>query len=36
MRLAVPHGTIEKHFSEGLGLDAAQRKALLDLYLGQK
>ncbi len=30
------YGTIEKYFSEGLGIDAAQQKALRDLYLGQK
>ena len=30
------YGSIEKYFSEGLGMDAAQRKALRDLYLGQK
>jgi hypothetical protein len=27
--------TIEKYFSEGLGIDAAQQKAIRDLYLGQ-
>jgi len=36
MRLAVSHGTIEKYFSEGLGIDAAQQKDLRELYLGQK
>ena len=30
------YGTIENYFSEGLGIDAAQQKALRDLYLGQK
>lgn len=30
------HGTIEKYFSEGLGIDAAKQKALRDLYLGRK
>lgn len=30
------YGTIEKYFSEGLGIDAGQQKALRDLYLGQK
>jgi len=30
------YGTIEKYFSEGLVIDAAQQKALRDLYLGQK
>jgi protein-tyrosine phosphatase len=30
------YGTIEKYFSEGLGINAAQQKALRDLYLGQK
>ena len=30
------YGTIEKYFSEGLGIDTAQQKALRDLYLGQK
>jgi protein-tyrosine phosphatase len=29
------YGTIEKYFSEALGIDAAQQKALRDLYLGQ-
>lgn len=28
------YGTIEKYFSEGLGIDAPQQKALRDLYLG--
>ena len=28
------YGTIEKYFSEGLGIDADQQKALRDLYLG--
>jgi protein-tyrosine phosphatase len=27
------YGTIEKYFSEGLGIDAEQQKALRDLYL---
>ena len=30
------HGTIEKYFSEGLGIDASQQRALRDLYLGQE
>jgi len=30
------YGTIEKYFSEGLGIDATQQKALRDLYLGPK
>ena len=30
------YGTIEKYFSEGLGIDAAKQKALRDLYLGQE
>jgi hypothetical protein len=30
------YGTIEKYFSEGLGIDAAQQKALRGLYLGRK
>jgi protein-tyrosine phosphatase len=30
------HGTIEKYFSEGLGIDAAQQKALRDLYLARE
>jgi protein-tyrosine phosphatase len=30
------YGTIEKYFSEGLGINAEQQKALRDLYLGQK
>lgn len=30
------YGTIEQYFSEGLGIDAAQQKALRDLYLGRK
>ena len=30
------YGTIENYFSEGLGIDAAQQKALRDLFLGQK
>jgi len=29
------YGTIENYFSEGLGIDDAQQKALRDLYLGQ-
>ena len=28
------YGTIEGYFAEGLGIDAAQQKALRDLYLG--
>ncbi|UCB51328.1 MAG: tyrosine-protein phosphatase [Deltaproteobacteria bacterium] len=30
------YGSIEKYFSDGLGIDAARQKALRDLYLGQK
>ena len=30
------YGTIEKYFSQGLGIDATQQKALRDLYLGQR
>jgi|GEM_PF-446886 len=30
------YGTIEKYFSEGLGIDEAQQKALRGLFLGQK
>ena len=30
------YGTIEQYFSEGLGIDASQQKALRDLYLGQR
>jgi protein-tyrosine phosphatase len=30
------YGTIEKYFAEGLGIDAAQQKALRDLYLGKE
>ena len=30
------YGTIEKYFSEGLGIDSAQQEALRDLYLGKK
>jgi protein-tyrosine phosphatase len=30
------YGTIEKYFSEGLGIDASQQQALRDLYLGQE
>jgi len=29
------YGTIEKYFSEGLGIDAAQQRALRNLYLAQ-
>jgi protein-tyrosine phosphatase len=29
------YGTIEDYFSEGLGIDADQQKALRDLYLGE-
>lgn len=29
------YGSIEKYFSEGLGIDAAQQKAIRDLYLGR-
>ncbi len=27
------YGTIERYFSDGLGIDAAQQKALRDLFL---
>jgi protein tyrosine/serine phosphatase len=30
------YGTIEEYCSEGLGTDAAQQKALRDLYVGEK
>ena len=30
------YGSIEKYFSEGLGIDATQQQALRDLYLGQQ
>ncbi|UCD36300.1 MAG: hypothetical protein JSU90_05585 [Nitrospiraceae bacterium] len=30
------YGTIEKYFSEGLGIDADQQKALRDLSPGKK
>jgi len=30
------YGTIEKYFSEGLGIDADGQEALRELYLGQK
>ena len=30
------YGTIETYFSQGLGIDATQQKALRDLYLGQR
>lgn len=30
------YGSIEKYFSEGLGIDTAQQKALRNLYLGQR
>ena len=30
------YGTIEKYFSEGLGIDAAWQKGLRELYLGTK
>jgi protein-tyrosine phosphatase len=29
------YGTIENYFSEGLGIDAAQQKAMMDLYLAR-
>ena len=29
-------GTIEKYFSEGLGIDAAKQQALREHYLGQE
>jgi hypothetical protein len=29
------YGTIERYFSEGLGIDVAQQKALGDLDLGR-
>jgi protein-tyrosine phosphatase len=30
------YGTIEKYFSQGLGIDATQQQAFRDLYLGQR
>jgi protein-tyrosine phosphatase len=33
--MTTKYGTIEKYFSEGLGIDASQQKALRDLHLGQ-
>ena len=30
------YGTIEKYFSEGLGIDAAGQKALKDVFLAQQ
>jgi protein-tyrosine phosphatase len=30
------YGTIEKYFSEGLGINAEQQQALRDLYLKQR
>ena len=30
------YGTIEQYFSQGLGIDATQQKALRDFYLGQR
>jgi protein-tyrosine phosphatase len=30
------YGTIERYFSEALGINAAEQKALRDLYLGTK
>ena len=32
--MTTKYGTIEQYFSEGLGIDASQQKALRDLYLG--
>ncbi len=32
--MTTKYGTIENYFSEGLGIDAAQQKAVRDLYLG--
>ena len=32
----VKYGTIENYFSQGLGIDASQQKALRDLYLEQR
>jgi protein-tyrosine phosphatase len=29
------YGSIEKYFSDGLGIDATQQKAIRDLYLGR-
>jgi protein-tyrosine phosphatase len=29
------YGSIEKYFSDGLGIDAARQKAIRDLYLGR-
>ena len=34
--MTTKYGTIEQYFSEGLGIDASQQKALRDLYLGQR
>ena len=34
--MTTKYGTIEKYFSEGLGIDASQQKALRDLCLGQR
>ena len=34
--MKMKYGTIEKYFSEGLGIDASQQKALRDLYLGSR
>jgi protein-tyrosine phosphatase len=34
--MSTKYGTIEQYFSEGLGIDASQQKALRDLYLGQR
>jgi protein-tyrosine phosphatase len=34
--MTTKYGTIEQYFSEGLGIDASQQKALRALYLGQR
>jgi protein-tyrosine phosphatase len=34
--MSTKYGTIEQYFSEGLGIDASQQKALRGLYLGQR
>jgi hypothetical protein len=31
--MEMKYGTIERYFAEALGIDAAQQKALQDLYL---
>jgi hypothetical protein len=34
--MQMQYGTIERYFSEGLGIDAAHQQALRDLYVGQE